>query len=364
MRQRRLWLLFGMGLLLLLGLLSLSTPSAFSLASGSTWNRNPDGYAAWYDYMEAQGVAIQRWQQPVADLLKQRRDQEPATLVQIHPTFWSVEGSWAQRPWLDDWLRRGNTLVVLGLSYPVTAAPFETQIPSDRGPVTIATRRRQAAEKGTPLLQDDQGLIVWRQPQSAGQLILAVTPHLAANAYQQAAGNFPWLADLVTQAGGPIWVDEYLHGYREAEASATAGASSWLTYLAQTPLVLVCGQIVVICLLIGWAQNRYLGAPQAIHPPVVDNSTAYIQALAEVLYKANSHQFVVDALAAAERQQLQQRLGLGTGPVDDATLATAWHQATGGAATELHPLTPPTSLNTMTLREWLRRLHVLHSRDL
>jgi len=365
MKPRWIWMLLGLGLLVLMGLLTLSTPKTSSLASGSTWNRNPDGYGAWYDYMDERGVAIHRWRRPVRELLQQQAEQKTATLVQVHPDFWPADGSWAQRPWLDEWLRRGNTLVVLGMSYPVTAAPFETQVPSDWGPVTIATRRR-AAEEGTPLLQDEYGWLVWRQQRAAGQLIVSVTPHLAANAYQQAAGNFPLLADLVSETAGPIWVDEYLHGYQETSAPEPGKAEapvsdSWLTYLANTPLLLLFGQIAGISLLWGLAQNRYLGRPQRLQPPVVDNSTAYIQALAEVLYKAKSHQFVADTLAAAERRHLQQRLGLGTGPVDDATLTQAWHQATGRPAEELRFLTPPSPLSIVTLRAWLRRLYVLHS---
>jgi hypothetical protein len=46
-------------------------PAANRLESGSTWSRSPAGYSAWYESLTEQGVDIQRWQRPVADLLEQ-----------------------------------------------------------------------------------------------------------------------------------------------------------------------------------------------------------------------------------------------------------------------------------------------------
>jgi hypothetical protein len=52
-----------------------------------------------------------------------------------------------------------------------------------------------------------------------GEITFVVNAFLAANAYLNAPGNFALLTDLVTRNGGQVWVDEYLHGYRDAEAA-------------------------------------------------------------------------------------------------------------------------------------------------
>jgi hypothetical protein len=36
--------------------------------SGSTYSHAPSGYGAWYEFMEQQGVSMQRWEQPFSEL--------------------------------------------------------------------------------------------------------------------------------------------------------------------------------------------------------------------------------------------------------------------------------------------------------
>ena len=69
--NRRTVILGTAALVLLLGLLVLGAPVAGRLDSGSTWHRGPAGYSAWYEALEQQGIPVQRWQRPVADLLEQ-----------------------------------------------------------------------------------------------------------------------------------------------------------------------------------------------------------------------------------------------------------------------------------------------------
>ena len=57
----------------------------------------------------------------------------------------------------------------------------------------------------------------------------------------------------------------------------------------------------------------------------------YINALAGVLEKANSTDFVVDAIGKDERRKLQVSLGLGNSLVDDKTLIAANPQSESSA---------------------------------
>ncbi|HEY9764043.1 MAG TPA: DUF4350 domain-containing protein, partial [Trichocoleus sp.] len=67
--NRYLWI--GLIFLVLVALLSfIAAPATNRLTSGSTWNASPDGYGAWYAYLEKQGAPIQRWQRPVSELLE------------------------------------------------------------------------------------------------------------------------------------------------------------------------------------------------------------------------------------------------------------------------------------------------------
>jgi len=262
--------------------------------------------------------------------------------------------------------------VLLGVKSPVTAAPFAQTVGSPFGGVEIDTRRRrEVAPESNQLLADDYGTIIWHDDwrfsmnestQNQGNVIFVGTPFLAANAYLNAPGNFAMLTDLVTRDGGQVWVDEYLHGYRDVEeVAAELGSENWLAYLVRTPWLVFTVQAIAIILLLLLGLNRRLGNRLTVQAPVLDNSQAYIKALAGVLHKANSHDFVVKTITQSERLRLQKALGLGDKPVSDDQLVTAWVQQTGGSAADLTALLqPPTPRHDDQLKAWLKQLQFFH----
>lgn len=373
-----------LALALLLGLMILGAPATGRSASGSTWHRGPAGYSAWYESLEQQGVTVQRWQRPVEALLEQLGEAEdatvtliqnppagseiqPETLLVVLPEFIDEQTLPSRLPWVPQWIGAGHALVVLGVKTPATAAPFSQTLTSEAGAVKIDTRRRYGITSNQQvILADDYGTVVWRQAidagRNAGQFVVAATPYLAANAYQDQPGNFALLTELVAEAGGRVWVDEYLHGYRDQEAiAAEVGGDSWLNYLTRTPLVILVAQALAVTLIALLAFNRRLGQRRTLPTPKVDNSQAYIQALAGVLHKAGSHDFVVQTLSQAERIHLQKSLGLGEKPVAIAQLQAAWNEQSGRPATDLAAIlnsSPPRG--DRPLRDWLKQLQSLH----
>lgn len=336
-------------------------PSSGIKVSGSTYSRAPEGYLGWYTYMEKRGTPVQRWQRPAQELLEAEAVDSAAgthTLVQIYSGL--VSESLVLSPdWVDEWLATGNTLVALGIQRSVTEADFKTEQTSDQGNVVVLTRRRHALVDDTQRLGDSYGSVVWQKSQESGTVILATTPHLAANAYQTSSGNYAFLADLVTNAGGTIWVDEFLHGYKAPDVILEDVIGNWEDYLSQTPVLAVVVQLGVIMGVLILAQNRRLGTRTLVKSPVVDNSQVYIEALAAVLHKAGSIAFLVDAIASTERLHLQHFLGLGSAGADDTSLQQAWTQHTGQSADILAPLLRPPQPKTASDRQmsqWLASL--------
>jgi hypothetical protein len=330
------WIWLGAIALLALILLSLfAAPRTAPLESGSTYGRAPDGYGAWYAYMQQQNAPIQQWHKPLEQLIQsdQMNDtisirfpaepatspQEPLTLLQINPG-----SSWLTGTPSDDWLKQGNVLVRLGVYPPLTEAPFRSTLESPVGKIKIVTSRRSAPNQA--LLKDQYGAVVWQKAIGKGQVIYAATPYLAANAYQDEPGNFKFLAQLVTAPGYPIYVDEYLHGYKDQETIAQEAKGGLLAYLAKTPLVLIAIQAGVIFLVLIWGQNQRLGAPLKFVEPQPDNSQAYIQALATVLRKAGSSDFVRETIGKAEQLNVQRSLGLGADLLEPQAVIDAWQR--------------------------------------
>ncbi|BCL36117.1 DUF4350 domain-containing protein [Nostoc sp. MS1] len=324
-RSNRVVWLGAIALVAIILLSFLAAPNT-KIYTGSTYNRAVDGYGAWYAFMQKQGVTVQRWQKPLAKLDNEKR---PATLLRVY--------SYLRPPELDteelNWLENGNNLVILGVKARVSAANFHTTQKSSVGEVKIGTSRRYQDKQ--VLLGDRFGAVVWQDKQDKGQVIYATTPYLAANAYQDNISNFKYLASLVNQKGKIIFVDEYIHGYKDADVKEGEGEGDLISYFARTPVVVILVQLGILLLFLIWGQNRRFGKPQSLTTPVIDNSQAYIQALAGVLHKAESSDFVVDIVGKEEQLQLQKALGLGTVLLEHQTLINIWTEKTGKPATEL-----------------------------
>jgi hypothetical protein len=139
-----------------------------------------------------------------------------------------------------------------------------------------------------------------------------------------------------------------------------------LAYLLRTPLLLVLIQGVVLLTLLIWAENRRFGSPQRLHTPVVDNSTAYTQALAGVLQKAESSDFILETVGKEEQLQLQRKLGLGATVLltPDALLA-AWREQTELSTAEVETFLRGQArgqhLKDAEVKAWLENLQHLRS---
>jgi Domain of unknown function (DUF4350) len=364
--NRRFWLLGAIAITAIIIITLVFAPASNKLNSGSTYHRGPDGYGAWYSFMSKRGTKIERWQKPFPDFAKNPDTKPPSTLLRIYSSPIFTEAI----PDIEkNWVKQGNTLVILGVSAPVTAAPFSSLLPASAGEIKIDTGRRVPRDK-KPILGDKFGGIVWKKTVGKGAVYFSSVPHLAANAYQDFPGNYEFLAALVTQSEGAgkeiegteqalavnfiqnpidqsektsktinkIWVDEYIHGYKDPEIVKREFKDNLFTYLAKTPLfpILIQGTIIlIVAIFAGW---KRFGQPVTISAVQVDNSEAYIQALAGVLEKANSTDFAVETIGKAEQLQLQKALLLGQASLESDTLITAWEEQTGRKSTELAEL--------------------------
>lgn len=329
-RSNRLAALGAIALAVIILLSLITAPSSNTITSGSTYSRGADGYGAWYAFMQQQGISIQRWQKPAGDITAQK---SPVTLLQVYSTWRSPTLDRQER----EWVEQGNNLVILGVRHQVTAANFTTMQKSPFGEVKIDTRRRyQQADQTEVDLGDRFGAVVWVEKHGQGKVIYSTTPYLAANAYQDYLSNFKYLANLVRHKNNPIFVDEYIHGYKDSDVREKEGKGDLLSYLTKTPIMPALFQAGVLLLVLIWAQNRRFGKAVALDTPGVDNSEAYIQALAGVLQKAQSTDFVVEMVGKEEQIQLQKALGLGTVLLEPEALINTWVEKTGANPAELN----------------------------
>ncbi|MEB3340402.1 DUF4350 domain-containing protein [Okeania sp.] len=336
-KNNKLWLLGAIAIISIIIISIFLAPTNNQLNSGSSYSRAPGGYGAWYNFMLQKNVEIKRWEKSFTDLINNQDINYPVTLLRVNN---KLKNSVISAE-IDKWVKQGNILVILGINNQPTKADFTTIHETKVGKVKIETRRRAIKfkeKKDEVLLGDRYGAIVWEKRLEGGKIILATTQFLGANAYQDIIGNYEFLAQLVTQNQQPILVDEYIHGYKDKEVIEKELGESIISYLVKTPLFPIFIQGLIILVILIFAENRRLAKPIKLSASVIDNSKAYIQALATVLEKAESTEFILETIGKAEQIKLQNKLGLGKILLDDQLLIDAWIQQTGQPSTELEKL--------------------------
>ena len=170
-----------------------------------------------------------------------------------------------------------------------------------------------------------------------------------------------------------IWIDEWLHGHRDAAVPRTRGhrdaadpdratqrQALW-RYLSRQPLIMTVGQSAVLLLLLLWGQNQRFGPLLRRAEPPRNSSEQYIQALATTLKANGSADYVLSMLVQLFRQRLQTQLGFGSGSgvgIDDDAIAQRWATVTGRPSQELLELLQIQSqnrLNESALLRWVQQ---------
>lgn len=368
-----------MGLLLVTVISAPNSPQSI----GSTYSKSPEGYGAWYAYMEAKGEKVERLRQPIDQsfLNDYNNDKGNTTILQIlaDENSLSSGNSFISQPIHRAWVEKGNRWVIVGTrkipngKTVATPADFISPLMTpNQGALTIATSRRYRLNLDRPatlaepathsLLKDNYGSLVLETKIGRGSMVYVLPQFIAANAYQDAQNNFAYLRSLVKN--DRILVDEYLHGYRDQKAAKEEQEKpDAFEFLARTPLLLIFIQACIAVGVLIYGKNWRWGPVRSIDPPPVNNSRAYIQALAGILQKANSTDFVTDTLSKAELAQLQRALGLGNAPQDPAQVIQLWSQQTGQSPQTLEriflSLRRQRKLSEAELTQWLARLQTL-----
>jgi hypothetical protein len=341
-----------LGLLAIVAIVLVTVISAMggdSRLAGSSYSIAANGYSHWYQMMLDRGTKINRWQKSFPKLAQLAEYEQGTTLLQIQPQLAELEITNQQQ----EWVSKGNILVILGVDAPAREISFQTDLESPQGKIRIETTRRfrdnvnrnkslKDADQET-ILSDRSGSVITQFKLGQGRIIIATTPYIAANAYQDFQPNNELLTALVTTDSQQVLVDEYIHGYvdrKTGDAKADDEGSDnndTLSYLASTPLIIVFANLLLGILVLAWQQNRRFGKVVIPKSPEIDNSEAYIQALGGVLRQANSSEFVLQNIGKAEQLSWQQKLGLGKERlVESQVLITAWENQIKLPADDLH----------------------------
>jgi hypothetical protein len=339
---------------------------------GSSYSIAPNGYGAWYQMMVDRGVQIDRSKQDFSQFVENPANETGTTLLQVNSQIEDLKIDKEQQ----EWVKQGNTLAILGVAAPAWGIPFESDLASPQGKIHIETTRRFRAERGfglapntpnTDILRDTAGNVITQFDLDKGRIIIATTPHLAANAYQDFRPNYELLAKLVTTDRQRIVVDEYIHGFRDRTSTSKTQTGDVFAYLTKTPWIIILLNLFLGLLVLIWQQNRRFGKIIIPKQPEIENSEAYIRALGGVLQQANSSEFVLQNIGKANQLVWQQKLGLGSDrlvPAD--TLIAAWENKTQLPVDDLRSVLQLAAneqrLAPAELNDWLKKVQSIGSK--
>ena len=154
---------------------------------GSSYSLAPNGYSAWYQMMSDRGIKISRWQKSFPRFSKLPQYTTGTVLLQVNPQLAPLEITDLQQ----EWVRKGNTLAILGVKAPAEDIPFRSSLESPQGDVKIETTRRfkpdlfkfgkEQNQITESILGDRSGSVISQFKLDKGLIIIATTPYLAAN---------------------------------------------------------------------------------------------------------------------------------------------------------------------------------------
>jgi hypothetical protein len=140
-------------------------------------------------------------------------------------------------------------------------------------------------------------------PHGLGRIVVLSDPFIVANGGIGLKDNLQLAINLVSNGDGVIAFDEFHQGrgiMRNAFAS----------YFAGTPILAICGQIVMLILLMVWTKGRRFARPLPL--PVIDrrSSLEFVASMAELQQRAGAFDLAIENVYSRTRRVLARYAGV------------------------------------------------------
>jgi hypothetical protein len=148
-----------------------------------------------------------------------------------------------------------------------------------------------------------RGALLIDYPHGAGRIIVLSDPYVVCNGGIKLADNLLLTINTLTESSGLIAFDEFHQG------NATSG-NPWAAYFAGTPILGICGQLVLVCLAVIWSRGRRFGRPLPL--PQVDrrSSLEFVASMAELQHRARAFDLAVENIYSRTRRVLARYAGV------------------------------------------------------
>lgn len=253
----------ALGLLVLFGVLRAMQPQA-QFSEPSTYDTGGNGYAALYEFLQREGVAVRRFQEP----FPQFRQRGGAFVLAGDGAVSAAAPNKGALDALGSWVRAGGTLFVFG----------QTSKDERRA---LALPKTLDDRKSVLRVVNKTPIRVYRR--GRGNIVIAGKSAMFGNR-QLPQRDTAALAYQIFAPVAPIAFDERIYGYE-------TGHTFWqvLPWGMRIAIMLAC--IAVLFAIAG--ANLPFAPPAALEPPAERDSGAYIGSLARMLQRGGATREII-----------------------------------------------------------------------
>jgi len=152
-------------------------------------------------------------------------------------------------------------------------------------------------------LTSSNSVVLLDYPHGQGRIVVLSDPFIVANGGIGLKDNLQLAINLLSSSDGVIAFDEFHQG-RGVTRNAFA------SYFAGTPVLAICGQVVLLILLMLWTRGRRFARPLPL--PVVDrrSSLEFVASMAELQQRAKAFDLAIENIYSRTRRVLTRYAGL------------------------------------------------------
>lgn len=152
-------------------------------------------------------------------------------------------------------------------------------------------------------ISDSRGALLVDYPHGLGRIILLSDPYIVSNGGVNLDDNLQLAINIVAGTPGVIAFDEYHQG-------RGATHNEFVAYFAGTPVLAICGQLVLILLAMVWTRGRRFA--RSLPLPQIDrrSSLEFVASMAELQQRARALDLAVENIYSRTRRVLTRYAGM------------------------------------------------------
>ena len=152
-------------------------------------------------------------------------------------------------------------------------------------------------------LAASNGVLLVDYPHGRGSIELLSDPFIVANAGIGLKDNLQLAINLLSTPGGLIAFDEFHQGRGTTH-------NAFVNYFSGTPVLAICGQIVLLIILMVWTRGRRFARPLPL--PRVDrrSSLEFVASMAELQQRARAFDLAIENIYTRTRRVLARYAGV------------------------------------------------------